>query len=114
MPAELAAEWKTCTGNPGVDWDQQIESCTRLINSGKETQENVGIAYFNRGIAYEEKSNYPLANSDYSAALAINPKDADALAFRGLNKQRLGDQDGAEADLAAARRIKPNVLNQVR
>jgi hypothetical protein len=31
-------QWRLCTGNPGVEWDQQIEACTALIQSGKETR----------------------------------------------------------------------------
>ena len=29
--AELSTLWRMCTGQPEVDWDQQIMSCTAII-----------------------------------------------------------------------------------
>ena len=47
--AQLAKEWKSCTGNADVEWDIQITNCTALIKSRKE-QKNRAAAYNNRGI----------------------------------------------------------------
>ena len=107
--AQLSSHWQACTGNPGVDWDQQIKSCTALIQSGTELQENVAIAFYNRALAYENKEDYARAIADYDEAVRLNPNDADALLYRGLDKQRMGDKAGAEADVAAAKRINPNI-----
>jgi tetratricopeptide (TPR) repeat protein len=107
--AQVSSNWQACTGNPGVDWDQQIKSCTALIESEKEPKENVAIAFYNRALAYENKENYPRAIADYGEALRLNPNDADALLYRGLDRQRLGDKAGGEADIAAAKRINPNI-----
>ena len=35
--AQPSPQWQSCTGTPGVDWDQQIRSCSALIASGGET-----------------------------------------------------------------------------
>ncbi len=107
--AQLSPHWQACTGNPGIDWDQQIKSCTALIQSGTELKENVAIAYYNRALAYENKDDYARAVADYDEALRLNPNDADALLYRGIDKQRLGDKAGGEADVAAAKRINPNI-----
>ena len=107
--AQLSSHWQACTGNPGIDWDQQIKSCTALIQSGTELKENVAIAYYNRALAYENKDDYARAVADYDEALRLNPNDADALLYRGLDKQRLGDKAGGEADVAAAKRLNPNI-----
>ena len=107
--AQLSSHWQACTGNPGIDWDTQIRSCTALIQSNTELKENVAIAFYNRALAYENKEKYELAIADYSEAIRLNPNDADAYLYRGLDKQRTGDKDGAEADIAAARRLNPNI-----
>ena len=107
--AQLAPEWQKCTGNPGIDWDQQIKSCTALIQSDQELKENLAIAYYNRGLAYENKENYERAIADYSETIRLNPNDAEAFFYRSLDKERMGDNVGARADMTAARRINPNV-----
>ncbi len=109
--AQLSPNWQNCTGNPGVEWDLQIKSCTRLIQSGIESNENLAIAFYNRALAYENMEDYDRAIADYSEALRFNPNDADALLYRGLNKGRKGDKAGADADIAAAKRINANVGN---
>ena len=107
--AQLSPNWKGCTGNPDVEWKQQIERCSELIDSRAESRQNLAIAYYNRGIAYENLDNYAKAIADYTEALALDPEDADALLYRGLDKIRLGDKAGGEADIAAAKRIDPNI-----
>jgi tetratricopeptide (TPR) repeat protein len=104
-----AQNWQFCTGNPGIDWDQQIKSCTALIQSTTEPKENVAVAFFNRALAYEEKGEYKHAIADYGDAIRLNPNDAEAYLYRGLDKQRLGDKAGAEVDIAAAKRLNPNI-----
>ena len=37
-PAQPVSPGSTCTGQAGVDWDQQIESCTAIIESPQENR----------------------------------------------------------------------------
>jgi tetratricopeptide (TPR) repeat protein len=107
--AQMSSHWQFCTGNPGIDWDSQIRSCTTLIQSGTEAKENVAIAFYNRAVAHENKDRYDLAIADYSEAIRLNPNDADFYFYRGLDRQRMGDKAGAEADIAEAKRLNPNI-----
>ena len=110
VSAQLSPHWQACTGNPGIDWDQQIKSCTALVELENELKENVAIAFYNRALAYENRKDYARAIADYDEAIRLNPNDADALLYRGLDKQRMGDWASGEADVAAAKRINPDIL----
>jgi tetratricopeptide (TPR) repeat protein len=107
--AQLSPLWKSCTGNPDIDWDLQIKNCTALIQSGQEATENQSIAFYNRALAYENKNDDERAIADYSEAIRLNPTDAEAQFYRGLARQRKGDKAGGEADVAEAKRINPNI-----
>ena len=107
--AQLSSDWYTCKGDPRGDWDRQISSCTALIRSGKESDKNVTIAYYNRALAYENKEDYERAIADYSEVIRLDPYHANALFFRSLNRGRIGDKNGAEADMVSAKRLDPNV-----
>ena len=43
--------------------------------------------------------------------MAKDPKDADSLYGRGLAKLKSGDKAGGEADIAAAKAIKPDIAD---
>jgi tetratricopeptide (TPR) repeat protein len=109
--AQTPSNWNICTGDPRGDWDRQISSCTALIGSGKEANDNLATAYYNRALAYENNEDYAHAVADYSEAIRLNPNEADALVFRSLNREKIGDKKGAEADMAAAKRIDPKPGN---
>lgn len=107
--AQLSPNWRGCTGNPDIDWRQQILRCTELIDSGAETRKNLSVAYYDRALAYENLNDYRHAIADYSQAAMLDPADADALLYRGIDRIRTGDRAGGEADIAAAKRIDPNI-----
>ncbi len=107
--AQQSANWRGCTGNPDIDWQRQIIACSALIESGAETRENIAIAYYNRGLAYENLDNYEKAIADFSKAIAFNPDDADSYLYRGIDKTRIGDKAGGDADIETAKRLNPNI-----
>jgi tetratricopeptide (TPR) repeat protein len=60
-------------------------------------------------LAYENLDDYPKAIADYSEAIALDPKDADAFLYRGIDRIRNGDRPGGEADIAQAKQFDPNI-----
>lgn len=66
-------------------------------------------AYNNRGLANFEKGQYDLAISDYSEAIAIDPKNAAAYSNRGDTYLLKGQYDEAIADFSKVIEINPKL-----
>ena len=62
-----------CNGVDRTSPDIQIDGCTSLINSGKQTTQTLVIAYNNRGNAYVAKGEYDRAIQDYDQSIKLNP-----------------------------------------
>jgi membrane associated rhomboid family serine protease len=71
-----ATQWRTCAGNPRIDWDTQIGSCTALIQSSQDRARDRAFAYNNRGNAWLAKGDNDRAIADYSEAIRLDPKKA--------------------------------------
>jgi len=68
--------WAVCeSGDPG----KGIAACTALIESGRETPQNLAIAHSNRGITYSDQGDFARAIADYERALQLNPYLAAAM-----------------------------------
>src|SRR5580698_9431232 len=67
-----------CTGESGVDWEQQIVGCTEAIKSGKFSEQELAPVYRNRGNAYYFTKDYDRAIADYTAAIKLDPSFAHA------------------------------------
>ena len=86
------------------DVARKHRACAALIRRNPNDE----YAYNNRGIAYEDEGDYDAAIADYTKAIQIDPKYADAYYNRGnvYSKQK-GDYDAAIADYNKAIRIDP-------
>jgi len=100
--------WDLCVGKIGVPADLQIGGCTKLIDSGQETRENLAIAYGNRGNGYQIIKDFHRAIADYDQAIESNPKDPIIFNNRGIAYGNEGDNDRAIADFTEAIRLDPN------
>ena len=98
-----------CTEGSG---DTAIRGCSRIIKSGRLlgepiSKENLAFAYYNRGIAYDDKGQYDRAIADYDTAIKLNPKDADFYFNRGTSYDDKGQFDRAIADYDTAIKLNP-------
>ena len=78
-----ARSW--CAGpDTAITPDLRISGCTTLIQSGRETQSILAVAFCNRGNAYQDyKGDYDRAIQDYDQAIRLKPDYAIAFNNRG-------------------------------
>ena len=90
-------------GNPDV----AIQHCTKAIESGRYSGEELHQLHISRGVEWAAKGNHDRAIADYDAAIRLNPKSAEAFHNRGSAWASKGDPDRAIADYDAAIRLDP-------
>jgi tetratricopeptide (TPR) repeat protein len=114
-PTSASAQSGTSSSGTSQDWSdcvshdsgRQIRGCTRVINDGRESQENHAIAFNNRGNAYNSKMDYERAIEDFTQAIQLNPKLAYAYLNRAFPLFQRGATDRSIADLNEAIRLDP-------
>src|SRR5258708_31589841 len=73
--AQQSPAWTACSGDTTLS-DEAIEACTEIIQSGRETKQNLAVAYIGRGTAYGDKGDYDRAIADFTKAIELDPKSA--------------------------------------
>ena len=91
--------------------DLRIHYCTRAIQSGQLSNENLAGGFNNRGNAYADKKDYDRAIQDYNEAIRLNQRNASALYNRGNAYANKQDYDRAIQDYNEAIRLNPNYAN---
>ncbi len=91
----------------GKDPDLSIGACTALIQSGREPNSNLALAYSSRGSAYDHKGLHDQAIADFNQAIAFNPSDAVSYINRGVAYAHKGLHDQAFADYNQAIALNP-------
>ncbi len=87
--------------------DQQIASCSALIQSGAGSNRDLATWFNNRGIAYKAKGDLDRAIADYDQAIRVDPSYAPALNSRGIAYKARGDIDKAIADYDRVIQLNP-------
>ena len=98
--------------NRGLVWGRQGEEERAIADFNEAIRlapDEAAAAYFNRGRAWYRLKDYARAVADLGEAARLDPTDADTLYARGLARRANGDIRGGEADIAAAKKIDPNV-----
>jgi tetratricopeptide (TPR) repeat protein len=104
-----ADNWTDC--GRSTDGDQVIRACTNIITAGRESRDNLSIAYSNRGVGYDDKGNHDLAIADETKAIEFNPKNAGAYVERGYAYGEKGDYDREIADETKAIQFNPKLTD---
>lgn len=68
--ADSKQDWDDCTSS---DPDVSIAGCSRIIERGGESKNNIAIVYFDRGIAHQNKGEHQDAIADFNQSLKLNP-----------------------------------------
>lgn len=101
---ENAEELGGCKGgNP----EQQIEACSRLIESGKLPKDLLPHAFNNRGMAKTGLGDIEGALNDLDQALKFDPSHEHANLNRGYANMLLGNLDEAKRDFVRAMEANP-------
>ena len=79
-----------------------LEACSAIIEAGTYDVRTMAIAYHNRGIEYFRKGRYDQAVSDYTVAINLDPRNADAFNNRGTAYSAKRDYEQAIGDFDAA------------
>ncbi|MBF0536864.1 MAG: tetratricopeptide repeat protein [Nitrospirae bacterium] len=65
------------------------------------------VEYFNRGVDWDNKGDYDMAIADYTKAIEIDPRFAEAYYHRGLAWRKRKDHEKAIADFTRVIEINP-------
>jgi tetratricopeptide (TPR) repeat protein len=101
---ELTAQAWFERGFAATDPDEQIRFNTEAIRLNPD----FAVAFYNRGVARQDKGDIDGALLDYSEVIRLKPRDAQAFNNRGNIREAKGDLDGALQDYTEAIRLKPN------
>jgi tetratricopeptide (TPR) repeat protein len=101
--------WLNCQGGEGVWAEMRISGCNDVIASGKANGADLAHAYYHRGNAFLQKTDYRKAIEDYTRALGLEPKNANALHERCWARAVLAAElEDALSDCNESLRVRPN------
>jgi tetratricopeptide (TPR) repeat protein len=111
--AQKSQAWTWCVNKENASPDIQIGGCTTVIQSDKETKENLASAFFNRGLAHVDKGQHDRAIRDFDQVIKLDPNDADAFNNRCLVRALIGQLEQALMDCDTSVNLKPDDANML-
>ena len=88
--------------------DLAITVCSAIIDAGKETKENIAVAYRLRAIAYGKKGDFERAIKDFDKLVDLYPKNANSYFRRAFAHEQSGNTKLAAADYRKVLSIRPS------
>jgi tetratricopeptide (TPR) repeat protein len=107
LDPEQWAIWWGCVKHSA----EQINSCTKLIETPEETSQRRAFAHVTRGNAYQRRGEHDHAVADYEAAIKLDPNSGFAFSSRAGLRYADGEVDRAIADYDRVIELKPDALN---
>jgi len=104
----IADDVDTCAESTS---DEAIAACTRAISSGNLHDHDLAVEYYNRGVRYAKDGDYDHAIADYTEAIRLDPKYADAYGNRGNAYRDKHDLDRAITEYNKALQIRPGAID---
>jgi TonB family protein len=93
---------------------QQPNKALADYNEAIRLAPNFQRAYVNRGVHFLEQHNYERALPDFTRAIGLIPNEPGTHGYRAFAYAKLGQRTRAQADAAAATRLKPAEMPLVR
>ena len=87
-----------------------MQAAVADCNQALQLTPNVDYVFNSRGLVHFKLGAYGAAIADYSAAIMLSHEDAGSLYARGVAKLKKGDTANGNADIAAAKAMKPDVV----
>jgi len=94
--------------NEGSDGLQEDDKAIAEYSRALEINPVYHMAYYNRGVAYDNTGQWDKAIADYSRAIEIDPNFTKAYYNRGITYGHLGQWNKAITDFSAVITIDPN------
>lgn len=94
--AGMTQDLEDCTA---ADRKTSVESCTRVMDSGRLWDNQVYIGHYNRGWGYFNSGNYDKALADFDKSIKLNASYADTYLSRAITQNMRGAREAALADL---------------
>lgn len=91
-------------GNEAKSFDDKIKYYTKAI----EINPYDAQFYYYRGLAYNKKTQFPLAIEDFNKAITYQPNYPSAYSSRGFSHYEMGQQDAAIADYTESVSLDPS------
>ncbi len=101
-----AGDLNTC--EDGMHEPVDIDVCTRVIESGSLSRDDLAVAYLFRGDAYAGLGQYARAIQDYDEAIRLDPNEEMNFDARGKAYDHLGQYTRAIQDYDEAIRLEPD------